>query len=957
MLYKNKIRRKSYTLISVVMITGFLLTSCRQTLIPATGLESNTAPDILLVQAETPVPEELLETTPTFVPTVLQDLLSEFSTFLPLVNRSAEPTPAPTIPPVIPTLPPPGDGDWAMVASNPQRTSWSREEVSGNLGVEWYRPIEAYIPQNVQLIASGGLIYVATANGLYALNAFNGETVWRFDTKMPLGNSPTVANGVVYVGGYDRNLYALRAADGALLWSFSGAGAGYSTNPLVVDGKVLLGNRDGYFYAIGEHGTTQQGQLVWKYKTDGFIDISAAYADGVVYFASNDNHGYALRVNNGTLVWKSELLPGDGYQSYWPVIYGDGVIFSAASGYRTGFDPGTTTLDDPVGNDYGKVFDMDRDAVFDNSPLGSLIGPTVPNQNWANGNQVLDYSAVTDYLEEKPWRRTYIMLNRGDGREYTFDSDGDGRREYLPALMYGTHSGNRYPPIIGSDGILYFNNLHQNFYIPQGKVVGWLIGTPYMSLAGGQGAVDEPQALSAGGDVVYRNRCCDRQGDYFGIGSRTVGNLWSYGDPLSLMISGYDEMWYGMTDGETERLRGNYGTQNGIYHNHGDQNPIIPYQGKLYVHRSNAIIAFGSNAVKRELPLLTIQAANQNIPVKSDNELRAILANEIQKMIDAGLLRPGYYNSGQYSLYSQFANYFENPGETLYALALAYPHLSTDLQNQTRQYLINTFDTYFDPTMIARTGWKDGAAREWMPLPPEAEASAQNFGPLVNSNSKFSWTYPPFNFYALWKYTNIVPEDTARAYQLSKSRIQAQVSALATNDYLLDRPYEINAYIAGYIGFLELQNKAGMSSQDSTLRNQVTSELNRLINLRVQNFNKDTPWSADNYYHRRPMNISQNFLFLVPELADELRQGANSRVVEALNEYTYTAPYWFVSRYNGVVNEGVRQNLYDPIALFQAKALILNQSASELVPYLDVPAFYRGDLFYIMNLVQAIEAQ
>jgi hypothetical protein len=141
MLYKNKIRRKSYTLISVVMITGFLLTSCRQTLIPATGLESNTAPDILLVQAETPVPEELLETTPTFVPTVLQDLLSEFSTFLPLVNRSAEPTPAPTIPPVIPTLPPPGDGDWAMVASNPQRTSWSREEVSGNLGVEWYRPI------------------------------------------------------------------------------------------------------------------------------------------------------------------------------------------------------------------------------------------------------------------------------------------------------------------------------------------------------------------------------------------------------------------------------------------------------------------------------------------------------------------------------------------------------------------------------------------------------------------------------------------------------------------------------------------------------------------------------------------------------------------------------------------------------------------------------------------------
>lgn len=952
-------RRKIFALMSVLIMTGSILASCQQPLIPATGSDAPATSEIVMVQAESPIPEEPGEAAPTLMPTAFYDPLTDFSTFLPLVNRSAEPTQAPTIPPVVPTLPPPGDGDWAMVASNPQRTSWSREEVSGNLGIEWYRPIEAYIPQNVQLIASGGLIYAASSGGLYALNALTGETVWRFDTKLPLGNSPTVANGVVYVGGYDRNLYALQAEDGALLWSYSGAGAGYSTNPLVVEDKVLLGNRDGTFYAIGEHGTAQQGQMVWKYKTDGFIDLSAAYADGVVYFASNDNHGYALRVNNGSLVWKSELLPGDGYQSYWPVVYGDGVIFSAASGYRTGFDPGTTSLDDPAGNDYGKVFDMDRDAVFDGSEPRGLIGPPVSNQTWASGNDVLNYSAVTNYLEDKPWRRTLIMLNRGDGSEYTFDSDGDGRREYLPALMYGTHSGNRYPPIIGSDGILYFSNVFQAQpgNIPQGKVAGWLIGTPYMSMAGGQGAVDEPQALSAGGDVVYRNRCCDRQGDYFGIGSRTVGNLWSYGDPLFSQIPGYDEMWYDMQDEGTERLRGNYGTSNGIYHNHGDQNPIIPYQGKLYVHRSNAIIAFGENAAERELPLLTIQSANSDIPVKSDNDLRVLLGDEIQKMVDAGILRPGYYNAGQYSLYSQFANYFENPGETLYTLALAYPHLSPNLQSQTKQYLINTFETYFDPNMIARTGWKDGAAREWMPLPPEAEASAQTFGSSQNSNSKFSWTYPPFNFYALWKYTEIVPEDTARAYQLSKSELQVPVPGLAgDNQYLLDRPYEINAYIAGYIGFLELQTKAGKSSEDSSLRNQVTNELNRLISLRVQNFDKDTVWTEDNRYHLRPMNISRNFLFLVPELADELRQRANSRVIEAVNEYTYTAPYWFVNRYNGVVNEGVRQNLYDPIALFQAKALILNQSQSELVPYLDVPAFYRGDLFYIQNLVRAIEA-
>jgi hypothetical protein len=42
--------------------------------------------------------------------------------------------------------------------------------------------------------------------------------------------------------------------------------------------------------------------------------------------------------------------------------------------------------------------------------------------------------------------------------------------------------------------------------------------------------------------------------------------------------------------------------------------------------------------------------------------------------------------------------------------------------------------------------------------------------------------------------------------------------------------------------------------------------------------------------------------------------------------------------------------------LFQARAYVLQQPFSELVKYLDVPAFERGDLFYIQNLVAALQA-
>ena len=42
--------------------------------------------------------------------------------------------------------------------------------------------------------------------------------------------------------------------------------------------------------------------------------------------------------------------------------------------------------------------------------------------------------------------------------------------------------------------------------------------------------------------------------------------------------------------------------------------------------------------------------------------------------------------------------------------------------------------------------------------------------------------------------------------------------------------------------------------------------------------------------------------------------------------------------------------------MFSAKAMILREPREELIKYLDVPAFARGDLFYIQNLVAAIEA-
>jgi outer membrane protein assembly factor BamB len=889
--------------------------------------------------------------------------------FLPFVNLSGETPPPPPPPP--PSDPPPdydGEPGWPTVAANPERTSWSPEGIGGNLNLEWYRPIEAYIPQNVQVIAEYGMLYISTSRGLYALNAINGSTVWRFDTELPLGNSPTVKDDVVYVGGYDRRLHALDAHTGAHLWSFEGAKAGYDSNPLVIDGRVIVGNRDGAMYAIGAHGAQNQGQLIWKFQTGGPIHLSAAYKDGIVYFAANDNYAYAVRADSGTQVWKSGKLPGDGFHSFWPVIFRDKVVFSAASGYRAGLDPGTLSVAEDPEWGYGKIYDMERDSIWPTDGDGALIGPEVSGQTWAHGYPVLDASRITEYYENnpqfdqykhKPWRRVVLVLNRSDGSEFTFDSDNDGYRETIPVTMWGTHSGNRYPPVVGGDGLLYIMNIWEKHPIPQGRIMGWNPDYPqYLSILRQQGAVDEPQSLSAGGSYVYRSISSDRVGDssyIFSPSNDGARRYWDYANPLFEQAPGYDEMYWILNPDSPDRMFGSYGNINGLYYAGGDQNPIIPYQGRLITHRCNSIIVYGPGQALGKQPLLTVQAAQDNPVVPSRSELTQQLETEIQKIVSSErFLRPGYLNNGQF--FMEFADWFENPGDTLYTLSIAYPHLSTGLQAQTRAYLQAYFQEYFNPTLFSTTGWADLDPREAMPLPLEAEEATQDINRKIQAHPRNSWSYPPQNFYAMYKYAQLFPSDALTVYEQAKTRLQVPVPAAATNDYLISKVWEHNAYMSGYIGFLKLQELAGMTVQDSALRTQVTNELNRLLDFRYSTFTKDTIWTEWDNIHRRHFNISRNFMLMVPELAEYFQQNILSQVQVAVDEYNYIAPYWFVSRYETVHNEGVLSHLFNYQSMYQAKAYILGESRAELSKYLDVPAFARGDLYYIQNLIAAIEA-
>jgi hypothetical protein len=835
---------------------------------------------------------------------------------------------------------------WSTLAANPERTSWVSDEVRGTLSPLWYKPIEPLIPEKSQIIATNNILYIATARGLYALDAATGSQLWVFPTELPLGNSPTVYNGIAYVGGLDHNLYALNAVTGALLWTFQ-AGGGFDTNPLIVGDKVMLGNRDGSFYAVYTQGTLT-GTLAWKYSTQGPIHYTAALKDDVVFFASDDSYAYALNANAGTLVWKSTKLPGYGFRSWWPVIYQNYVIFSGSSAVRSIA---------PLGDERGQ-FEDEFDCVFPGGPPSALTWLGTRGSNgW------IDASKAINCTETYPWRRTYFVLNRATGVELTMDTNQNGKAEYAPILWFGTHSGNRYPPVIGKDGILY--QAMPYLYEPssgsfRGGVAGWQFNTKNISNPTAKTlANDEPIAYSAGGNVIYYIHCCDRSAGAVDISIPNPGSIdssreWVYydeGTSLADMIPGYNQMYFS-TD-----LDAVFGDSNGVYGLHGDQSAPIPYKGMVYQIRSNAVIAFSAaHTTPTALPLAAAQTVQTTVTVDV-NTLKQALSDQVEKILAAGHLRPGYGISGNFDLSGKqicgdnMMDYWHDPTDSLITLMGTLPYLTTDQQNRVKAYLRSEFQN-FPPYDYVHIGWKDGASRDWADLPPEMDLRRLTIPPSEWLNYDFKvWQFPPHIFYAMWKYAQVFG-GAKTIFDASMTRLEPTPG----NDVLVQMPFVHNSFIAGLWGYLELQKLAGYTETAS-----IRTDLNRLLALRAATFSKDSPYgsqvcSAGTPCYCKTISVSRNFMNLTPELGDYLQANALAKVQAAVDEYNRVAPYWFVSEYEATYGEGVIQPIYDSFSVFQARALVLKQPYNQLVKYLDVPMTARGDFYYIQNLVAAILA-
>lgn len=147
-------------------------------------------------------------------------------------------------------------------------------------------------------------VYIGSKDSMYAINATTGRPRWVMPYEI-LYSTPTVDNGIVYVGSFDHNIYALDAATGSLKWKYPTGGSIWSS-PIVKYGNVYVGGDDKNVYAID----AASGSLKWKYPTSGSIWSSPIIFLATLFIGSDDGNVYAINAFTGKIFWQTKLLTG-----------------------------------------------------------------------------------------------------------------------------------------------------------------------------------------------------------------------------------------------------------------------------------------------------------------------------------------------------------------------------------------------------------------------------------------------------------------------------------------------------------------------------------------------------------------------------------------------------------------------------------------------------------------------
>ncbi|MGH9032272.1 MAG: PQQ-binding-like beta-propeller repeat protein [Acidimicrobiia bacterium] len=195
---------------------------------------------------------------------------------------------------------------------------------------------------------AGGRVYVLAGNGLVALDASNGDEVWRRDD-ISGSSSPTLAAGVLYVFGSDPTLWAVDAETGEDVWSVVADDQEFAvgfSSPVVTEDAVVVGLASVEEIAAEANATfrggvaafdRQTGDELWRFRTaeppfNGvgvWSSVSVDVETGTVFVTTGNNYTesagptsdsiIALDLESGEQRWIRQVTEGDVFTVPTPI--------------------------------------------------------------------------------------------------------------------------------------------------------------------------------------------------------------------------------------------------------------------------------------------------------------------------------------------------------------------------------------------------------------------------------------------------------------------------------------------------------------------------------------------------------------------------------------------------------------------------------------------------------------
>jgi len=248
---------------------------------------------------------------------------------------------------------PSASSDWPTFQNNNMRVGIAPEPFEFPLTKKWtYSGTSGGTVFAGPVVDNGTVFYDSYSGFVMAVDSITGKEKWAIQIAEDYYymSVPAVADGRVFVsyaelGTYDYALSCLDEETGGIIWTNHTKGFCSRGTPAVSDGKVYIGDSEGYIYAMDE----SNGSIVWSDSTSGQIVQGPSIVDGLI--VTTNIAGEVVAYNDtGSRAWSRNLsveIPGapSGGGGLVYLVDTDGTVWAldsldGATEWSTGgFDP------------------------------------------------------------------------------------------------------------------------------------------------------------------------------------------------------------------------------------------------------------------------------------------------------------------------------------------------------------------------------------------------------------------------------------------------------------------------------------------------------------------------------------------------------------------------------------------------------------------------------------------